>query len=324
MERPKKFILQNKRGTQVALTNVGASIIDLKIIDRSGKPCSVVAGFKAPADYLDSSYQHSNLCLGATVGRVAGRISKGGFALKGQFYELTQEHSEHLHGNSSGFQHKIWKARSTQNQGEIIFTLHQSAGSCGYPGNLNVQATYSLNNDNVLSIIYKAETDQTTVINMCNHTYFNLNGEGSVRDHLLKIPADRFLETTADLIPTGRFLEVHKHNLDFRTETVLSNSIGEGLDLAYVLNSACEPIFLYAPRTGIAMQIQTNQKGLVVYTPKNFDGLELSKADYKEFPAICLEAQGLPDAPNRPEFPSVVLEPGQQYLSKTSYSFRIR
>lgn len=319
MNQPQRFTLKNTSGTRISLTNVGASIMDIQIADRQGKLLSVVAGFDRPEQYMAVSYQHTNLSLGASVGRVAGRISGGGFSLDGKFYPVYQNEGRHLHSEHCGFQHQLWVAEPISDTA-IRFVLRQEE-NCGYPGTVAVNALYELSEENVLSLTYSAKTDKPTVINMCNHAYFNLNGGGSVLDHKLRIAADHFLETTTEIIPTGKLLPVEQHNLDFRNSTVLKAQLGQGLDHAFNLNGNSEVAELYAPKTGIGLKISSNQKAVVVYTPPSLSGQELSNKTYVDHPAICLEMQGFPDAPNHENFPSIRLNPGEEYLNKTSYAF---
>lgn len=316
------YTLFNSKGTKVTLSNAGAAITDIQFLDKHGILQHLVAGFDRVEDYLSAKTKAWNLCLGASVGRVANRISGGGFHLDGQFYALPQNNGMHLHSESCGFQHQIWTVKEQTNN-KLIFALEQEAGSCGYPGNIHVSATYTLNEENQLSLVYEATTDATTVLNLCNHAYFNLAGSGSVLDHRLYIPTQKFLETDKQVVPTGKLLDTKTHNKDFSVEARVGDRIGEGLDLAYALEKEHQPLRLFAPETGIEMQVVSNQLAVQVYTPPSFKGLVLRGDNNADFPAICLEMQGYPDAPNRPEFPSIVVQPNEVYRSATTYSFSV-
>ncbi|MDC7998492.1 aldose epimerase family protein [Gilvibacter sediminis] len=317
------YTLVNAQQTKLTLTNYGAAITDLQLLDKRGQKQHVVAGFNSAEDYLAPTTKAWNLCLGATVGRVANRISGGGFHLEGRFYPLPQNNGMHLHSEHCGLQHQIWTLKE-QSDSKIVFAIEQEAGSCGYPGSIQVTATYSLNDDNQVSLIYEATTDAATVLNLCNHAYFNLAGAGSVLDHRLFIPSQRFLETDVQLVPTGRLLDTKEHNKDFSTEAYVSDRIGLGLDMAYALQKDHQPLRLFSENTGIEMQVISDQLAVQVYTPPTFEGLPLRGNNEANFPAICLEMQGYPDAPNRPEFPSIVVQPNEVYRAATTYSFSVR
>lgn len=307
---------------RVLLTNVGAALMDIQFVDKYGILQSLVAGFPEAKDYLDPDYQSKNLCIGATVGRVAGRISRGGFTLGDTFYALPQNGGMHLHSETCGFQHQIWGVRSSTDK-MLVFELRQKAGTCGYPGTISVTATYTLSETNEITLIYEATSDADTVLNLCNHTYFNLAGDGSVKDHQLYIPSTQFLETLENMVPTGKLLDTREHNKDFSAQSRVGDRLGMGLDLAYALDKEHQPLRLYVPETGIEMQVVSNQLAVQVYTPPSFKGLGLRGDDNAEFPAICLEMQGYPDAPNRPEFPSIRVKPNEVYRSETTYSFSV-
>ena len=322
MSKPQQFTLSNSRRTRVTLTNVGAALMDIQFADKYGSLQSLTAGFSEVNDYLNPEYQSNNLCLGATVGRVAGRISNGGFTLGETYFKVPQNKGMHLHSESCGFQHQIWEVQSSTDK-RLVFELQQQAGTCGYPGTISVTATYTLTETDEISLIYEATSDTETVLNLCNHTYFNLAGSGSVKEHQLYIPSTQFLQTLANMVPTGKLLDTQKHNKDFSAQSRVGDRLGAGLDLAYALEKNHLPLRLYAPETGIEMQVSSNQLAVQVYTPSSFNGLNLRNQNYDVFPAICLEMQGYPDAPNRPEFPSVLLKPNEVYRSATTYSFRI-
>ncbi|WP_435579545.1 aldose epimerase family protein [Gilvibacter sp.] len=317
------FELKNAQGMRVLLTNVGAALMEIQCSDRDGNVQSLIPGFPKATDYLDADYQSKNLCIGATVGRVAGRISNGGFTLGETYFKVPQNKGMHLHSETCGFQHQVWEVQSHTDE-SLVFKLKQQAGTCGYPGTVSVTASYTLSETNEITLVYEATTDADTVLNLCNHTYFNLAGGGSVKEHQLFIPSTQFLETMDNMVPTGRLLDTQEHNKDFSTHSRVGDRLGTGLDLAYALEKDHAPLRLYAPETGIEMQVSSNQLAAQVYTPPNFKGLNLRDQKFEDFPAICLEMQGYPDAPNRPEFPSVLLKPNEVYLSETTYSFKLR
>lgn len=322
MSKAQEFTLTNSQGTRVVLTNVGASIMELSLKDRDGELRSVVAGFSSAEQYLDPEYQKKNLCHGASVGRVAGRLADGLLNVGSNYYILETDNGLHLHSGRCGFQHQVWEVAQQVGSESIKFKLFQEEGHCGYPGNVTVTAEYSLSENNELELVYKATTDAPTAINMCNHSYFNLSGGGTVLNHHLKIPAFLFLETDEYTVPTGKLLNTAEYNLDFNIARPIKECLGSGLDHALQIDRKGN-IELYSPESGIGVNIETNQAAVVVYTPQNFDGLQLANDTYGDFPAICLEFQAFPDAPNHANFPNIRLDPGQEYLNRTVYAFSV-
>ncbi|MEP2936988.1 MAG: aldose epimerase family protein [Gilvibacter sp.] len=323
MKKAQTINLTNALGTRLTLTNVGAAIMGLYIANKKGQLVNVVVGLKDAPAYVETSYQKSRLCLGATVGRYAGRISNGGFTLDDTFYPLESQEGFHIHGGSEGFQNQLWEVSEVAQQphAKAVFTLKNPTGA--YPGNLDITATYELSNDNELSISYTAKTDQKTVLNMANHAYFNLSETGSVGEQLLQIHADQILETDSKLIPTGGFINIDNTNCDYRQKRAVREPSFTGLDTVFVLNDKKPQLSITAQDTGITMQVSTNQKAVVVYTPLNFNGIELAEPNSAAYPAICFEAQNFPDAPNHPDFPSAVLLPGETYHNLTRYKFTV-
>ena len=326
MSKAQVIILKNKLGTQLALTNVGATLMSLVLKDKNGKPINVVAGLKDATAYASPAYQKSCVSLGATVGRYAGRISQGGFSLDGTNYRLENLDGVHLHGGSEGFQNQLWDVDSQNDKttSKAIFTLQSPEGAHGYPGNLNVRASYELTNDNELIIEYSATSDKKTVLNLTNHAYFNLDGTGSVANQLLQINASQILETDAQLLPTGNFIDLANTNFDYNKPTPVANQYFKGLDTVFVLNAngTNEPnVVLKSPTSGIKMQVSTNQKAVVVFTPPKFDKVKVHPTNKAAFPAICFETQNFPDAPNKSNFPSAELSSGETYRNRTVYKF---
>lgn len=324
MQKAQTIHLTNALGTTLTLTNVGASLMALHIKDRAGQWVNVVAGLKDATAYAQAAYQNSRLCLGASIGRYAGRISNGGFTLDTTFYPLETQGGFHLHGGSRGFQNQIWELVKTtkKSNAKAVFKLQDPEGE--YPGNLTVFATYELLDTNQLSILYTATTDKKTILNMANHAYFNLNGTGTICDHELQIDANKILETNALLIPSGRYLDVADVNCDYTKPRAVKAANFKGLDTVFVLNDKTASVGVKSLKTGISMQVITNQRAVVVYTPPNFNAIDLAQPNTADFPAICFEAQNFPDAPNQPDFPSAVLLPGETYNNLTQYTFTVQ
>ena len=307
----------------LTVTNYGATLIDLIVPDKNGKPVNVSAGLCRTEQYLESSYQDHELHLGGSIGRYAGRLSEP-LTIENKSHDIYAPDGVHLHGGRSGFDRKYWKLEDLI-YGEIpSVTLSYVSPHTeeGYPGNLRVRVTYALNDLNELIISYEAETDQTTIVNLTNHAYFNLNGKGTILDHMLQIHSDKHLEVNSDLIPTGNFLENKLTRFDYLKSTSLSEQTFKGLDDTFVLNNNEIKASLFSDKTGIKMNVYTNQPALVVFTPKKFPAMPLSN-EFGSFPAICFEAQNYPDAPKHVHFPSSILKEGERYINKTKYSFTI-
>ncbi|WP_461532393.1 aldose epimerase family protein [Sinomicrobium sp.] len=303
--------------------NYGATIQQLRVKDKNGKDINVVLGLDKEDDYLhDTSY------LGASVGRYAGRIDGRGFSLNGAHYDLYQENGVHLHGGKNGLSKQNWQLEALSEEGEhpfITYSITSPHLEEGYPGNLKITATYRLENQS-LKITYKAISDRDTVVNLTNHAYFNLNGEGSVLDHELKLNSKTFLELDDKLLPTGNFNEVAGTAYDFCTPTIIGQQAGfSGIDDVFVLDPSSEAALLYSQKTGIAMKVSTNQKAVVIYTPKELGSLPfVGGASYQTYSSICFEAENFPDAPNQDAFPSAVLKAGDTYCNETEFEFSIR
>lgn len=328
------FTLQNEAGCIAQVTTYGARLLSLWVPDNTGKYKDVVLGFSSLREVIkaDKSY------YGATVGRYANRIAFGQFELEGLQYRLaTNDGANHLHGGNQGFESKVWKVKSSDTSSvELTYlSIHQEEG---YPGNLTTCVKYHLSDENKLVIEYTAKTDQTTIINLTNHAYFNLKGEGdgTIKDHLLQINADQFTSIGHGSIPTGKIVPVEGTPLDFSKMTQMGAhiddefgqlGIGNGYDHNYVLRGKPGENRLAArvkePSYGLVMEVYTDQPGLQFYTGNSLDGSDVGKSGkpYLSRFGFCLETQHYPDSPNRPEFPSVVLRPHETFKSITSYKF---
>ena len=320
----KTLSLVNNQGSELQILNYGAAVLSFKLKDKSGNKVNVVVSPRAE-DFITSAYKEHNKCFGASVGRYAGRISKGEFKLDGTTYKLFEKGDVHLHGGEYGFQYKIWdfgEKTSTPNPSVKLSYLSKDSEE-SYPGNLEVEVKYTLTENNDLLIEYSAKTDKKTVINLTNHTYFNLNGGGSISDHFLKIEAEKILEVDKNLLPTGNLTKLKKHPKNFAESKLIGN---RKLDDTFVLKSEKDEVAarLFAPLTGIKMEVKTNQKALVAYAPENLpEDLNYQTEIAQEYPSLCLEAQNFPDAPNFRNFPESVLEPGEQYYNWISYNFSV-
>lgn len=293
----------------------------LQVPNREGIPTDVVIGFPNAEDYTIPAYQKLNFCLGATIGRYAGRISNGGFYLNNTFYPL--EDTITLHGGTEGFDKQFWKVEEV-NEGLnpfVIFSLESRGGAQGFPGNLKVYAKYQLI-DHALQISYTASTDAPTVLNLTNHSYFNLDGTGSVAGNVLFVNAQQILQTNEIVVPTGQFLSVKDTPYDYSKPATLDFQGHYGLDTPFVLKDGTVKASLYSEKSGIQMEVSTNQPAVVLFTPQDFPKMGLrNQAGFGHFPAICFECQNYPDAPNQQHFPSAILLPGEAYRNEITYSF---
>ncbi len=330
------YTLTNANGLQTAITNYGAIVVSLHAPDRDGKLADIVLGYPKLADYLkDTPY------FGAIVGRYGNRIAKGRFTLDGAEYTLaTNNDANHLHGGKIGFDKVLWDAEPFQNAHEVGLRLSylSADGEEGYPGNLQVTVCYALTNKNELKITYDATTDKPTVVNLTHHGYWNLIGQarGDILEHELMLNADRFTPIDAGLIPTGELRPVKGTPMDFTRPTRIGARInqddeqlgyGLGYDHNFVLNRTGEGLSLaarvYEATTGRVLEVQTTEPGVQFYSGNFLDGSNVGKGGraYKHRYGFCLETQHFPDSPNKPEFPSVVLRPGQRYQTTTVYRF---
>ena len=327
------FLLENEN-LKVFITNYGARIVSLIVLDRFDKPLDVVLGFKSIDDYLKANEPYH----GATIGRYANRISKGIFSLDGKKYNLPINNGvNHLHGGPNGFHDKIWSIVSF-NKEKIIMSLNSEDGEMGYPGNLDVELTYQIV-DNQLEIYYKATTDKKTPINLTNHSFFNLAGEGSgtINNHILKLNSDYFSPVDSNLIPTGEKRAVDGSPFDFRRPKAIGTDInssddqivyGGGYDHNFILNkqhqdSLSRAATVFEPNRGVKMEIFTTEPGIQFYGGNFMDGSDIGKYEkrflYRE--SFALETQHYPDSPNNQSFPNVFLLPTEIYKSKSIYKF---
>jgi aldose 1-epimerase len=328
------YTLTNKNGMSVSIMDYGATIISLRAPDRNGKLDDVVLGFDHLAQYLTAKDY-----FGATVGRYGNRISRGQFALDGTKYQLAVNNGPNaLHGGLRGFDKRMWSFEQVESDVPAVrFTYLSKDGEEGYPGNLYVSVTFSLNDDNELSIEYSASTDKKTVLNLTNHSYFNLHGagNGTILDELATLHADKFTPVDDTLIPTGEIKDVAGTPYDFRQPTAVGAHIKEltnkpqGYDFNYVLNKGYFSKTALAaviddPTTGRRLEVTTDQPGLQFYTGNFLTGyLGRDHKRYPQYGALCLETQHFPDSPNHDDFPSTVLQPGEDFKSKTVYAFKL-
>lgn len=325
------YTFSNSKGMTVKITNYGGIVTSMEVPAREGGSRDVVLGF----DNLES-YLAGHPYFGCIVGRYANRIAGGTFTLDGKSYALAQNAGgNHLHGGVEGFDKKVWQAHPFENKDEsgLILTYLSPDGEEGYPGNLKVTVTYSISNDNELRVRYLAKTDAPTVLNLTHHGYFNLDGqgEGDIMGHLLQINADRFTAISDQFIPTGELMEVEGGPMDFRQPKLIGRDFSQvagGYDHNFALNGAGGLEFaarLSSPKTGIVMEVLTNQPGIQFYAGNFLDGSLTGKEGkvYHQHYALCLETQHFPDSPNQPAFPNVVLRPGEAFESETVYRFSV-
>lgn len=332
------YTLDNGSGLKVAITDYGAAIVSIEAPDRANQPADVVLGFDSAEGYLG---QHPY--FGVIVGRYGNRIGGARFTLDGVTYKLTaNEGPNQLHGGIRGFDKALWQARDVSSASAPALELSYLSkdGEEGYPGNLSIKVVYTLSG-NDLRLDYHATTDKPTVLNPTNHSYFNLAGEGSgdILGHVLTIYASRFTPVSKDLIPTGELRSVEGTPFDFRTPTPIGARInaddeqirfGGGYDHNFVLDSGGKSLALAArvlePRSGRVLEVLTTEPGLQFYTGNFLDGSVKGKGGkpYAKRSGLCLETQHFPDSPNKPEFPSTVLRPGQEFRSTTIFRFSVQ
>jgi aldose 1-epimerase len=313
------YTLSNNNGVRVSITNYGGAITSIKVPDRNGVFGDVALGYDTIEEYTRNPRY-----LGALIGRYANRIAGGRFSLNGVEYQLAQNNdANHLHGGVKGFDKRIWKV--TETPAGLHLEYFSPDGEESYPGNLNVAVDYSLNDENELRIDYHATTDKDTIINLTNHSYFNLAGKGTILDHELTLRARNFTPVSADLIPTGEIRSVVGTPMDFRTARVIANG---GYDHNFVLDdwnhgSIRSVARLSEPSSGRVMEVFTTQPGIQFYSGNFLDGSLIGKGGiaYEKYAALCLETQHFPDSPNQPNFPSTVLRAGETYNETTIYKF---
>ncbi len=330
------YTLRNSKGLEASITNYGAILVSLRVPDRNGNVADVVLGFDSLHGYLS---EHPY--FGAVIGRYGNRIAGGRFVLDGLEYNLARNNGEnHLHGGIRGFDKAVWRPKELQAGGDscLEFTYLSEDGEEGYPGNLTATVRYTLTEDNELRLDYYATSDKATVINLTNHSYFNLSGAGNgdILAHRISINADSFTPVDRGLIPTGELRPVAGTPFDFRQPHAIGERIdgkdqqlvyGKGYDHNFVLNGPAGSLRPAArviePGSGRVVEVPTTEPGVQFYTGNFLDGTIRGKggAAYGHRYGFCLETQHFPDSPNQPQFPSVVLRPGAKYQSTTVYKF---
>lgn len=328
------YKLANKAGMQVAVTNYGAYLVGAWVPNKVGDLTSVIVGFDTIEGLLKQECYY-----GAVVGRYANRIANGKFTLDGMEYNLAINNGPNsLHGGKDNFSIKVWDAEQTNAQ-TVVLSLFSADMEEGYPGNLKVKVTYTLTDDNALTIIYEATTDKTTIVNLTNHAYFNLNGEGNgdILDHSLQINALSYTPINKNMIPTGEIAAVKNTPFDFTKPVKIGTKInqdneqlknGNGYDHNFVLDQHNKDIAVATvtgDKTGIRMEVFTDQPGMQLYTANFTPGTNIIRGKAKDDrrTSLALETQHFPDSPNQPHFPSTVLKPGDVYNTYTTFKFSV-
>ena len=328
------YVLKNNNGMEVCITNYGGRVVSIMVPDRNGKMTDVVLGYDNIAAYAASGENY-----GAIIGRYGNRIANGFFTLNNIDYQLPKNDNGHcLHGGPHGYHVQVWDADQL-NKKTLKLTYISKDGEAGFPGNLDIKVTYTLTDDNALDILYDATTDKTTVVNLTNHSYFNLSGEegSNITNHMIMINADGYTPVNSQLIPVSESAPVEGTPMDLRQPTVIGSMLvdtfeqlvyGRGFDHNWILNTsgdvaklACKVI---SEVSGIGLEVYTNEPGVQFYTG-NFMGRDNGKfkVAYPHRGALCLETQHYPDSPNHPDFPSTVLHPGEKYFSRCIYKFTV-
>lgn len=332
------FTLVNKNNVKATVSDYGGRLVSLHVPDKNGKLTDVVVGMASASAYESATEPY----FGATIGRFGNRIAKGKFTLEGKDYTLPINNAPNtLHGGTNGFQYVLWEAQQPDAQTLVLTYLSKDMDQ-GFPGNLKAKVTYTLTDDNALQLDYEATTDKPTVVNLTNHAFFNLNGEGSgdILGHLLQINAESYTPVSATLIPTGKIEPVANTPFDFRQPTAIGARIktqneqlknGLGYDHNYVLAkeksaSRAKAAIVVGDKSGIKMEVFTQEPGLQLYSGNFMQSKNTfkggSKDDFRT--AFCLETQHFPDAPNQPSFPSTVLRPGETYKTSSVYQFSVQ
>lgn len=331
----KLFTLTNSKGSSVELSSLGAGIVSVVVPDSEGNMADIALGYASPADYL-----YDGPCAGKTPGRYANRIALGKFSIDGTDYQLAVNNGPNaLHGGPEGFQNQLWNAEEIENG--VRFTYTSVDGEENYPGTLKVMVEYTFDDNNQLTVRIKAETDKATVVNLTNHTYWNLRGEnsGNIFDHTMKMKCSRFLPGSDSLIPTGEMQPVAGTPMDFTSAKPLGKDIkadfpainyAKGYDSSWVIDNWEKGKFLDAvvviedAVSGRILEIGTTQPAAHVYTGNWLAGSPISKSgrSYNDYDGVAVECQGMPDAPNRPAFPSQLLRPGEIYDETIRFTFK--
>ena len=329
------YILRNKNNMEVCITNFGGRIVSVMVPDKDGQMRDVVLGFDSIQDYISKPSD-----FGASIGRYANRINQGKFTLDGVEYQLPRNNYGHcLHGGPQGFQYRVYDAVQLNPQ-ELQLTYVAKDGEEGFPGNITCKVLMKLTDDNAIDIQYEAETDKPTIVNMTNHSYFNLDGDaGSNAEHLLTIDADYYTPVDSTFMTTGEIVPVEDTPMDFRTPMPVGERIndfdfvqlknGNGYYHNWVLNAKGDinrrAASLKSQKTGIVLDVYTNEPGVQVYAGNFLDGSLTGKKGitYNQRASVCLETQKYPDTPNKPEWPSAVLRPGEKYMSQCIFKFSV-
>ncbi|WP_282179310.1 aldose epimerase family protein [Maribacter stanieri] len=332
-----QFSLKNKGGIEVRIITFGGRITEINTADKNGKLENVVLGFNSL-----EQYEKKNPFFGALVGRYGNRISKGKFSLNGTEYSLAKNNGENnLHGGLKGFDKVVWKVENVEEStsfASLKLSYYSADMEEGFPGNLKTTVTYTLHSNNSLDVLYEATTDKTTIINLTQHSYFNLSGNFSqlIENHEVEIDADKFVPVDASLIPTGELASVENTPFDFRKSKIVETAInraheqlkiGGGFDHCWVLNGKGYRSVAKAhhKESGRVMEVFTDQPGMQFYTGNFLDGTlpAPNKGVYAKRSGLCFETQHFPDSPNQPQFPDTTLGPGQKYETKTTFKFYI-
>lgn len=330
------YTLKNANGMEVCITNFGGRIVSIMVPDRNGDFKDVVLGFDSVQAYFPQNNQSD---FGASIGRYANRINQGKIVIDGDTIQLPKNNFGHcLHGGFTGWQYQVYSAEQT-NDSTLVLTMDSPDGDNNFPGNVKATVTYTLLSDNAIDIDYKATTDKTTVINMTNHSYFNLNGDPTVpiTNNILTVNATRYTPVDSTYMTTGEIAEVKDTPMDFTTAKVVGEDIekvdfeqiknGNGYDHNWVLDAQGDEsqvaATLLSPLTGIQLDVYTNEPGIQVYSGNFLDGKTTGKHGivYQQRTGICLETQKYPDTPNKPEWPSAYLNPGETYHSHCVFKF---
>lgn len=340
----KLYTLSNNNGMEVCITNFGGRIVSLVVPDKNGKQTDVVLGYDNIAQYADSINSPSD--FGAAIGRYANRINKGKLNIDGKDIQLPINNYGHcLHGGPSGWQYQVYDAKQL-NDTTLQLTILSKDGDNNFPGNVKASVTYTLKSNNSLDIAYRATTDKETVINMTNHSYFNLNGDPSkdVENCILYINADKYTPSDSTFMTTGEIAKVDNTPMDFRKPTAIGKNVNNfsfdqiknamGIDHNWCLNTYKNgkgddtkvAASLYSPKTGIMLEVYTNEPGIQVYTGNFLNGKVKGKKGiaYNKHASCCLETQKYPDTPNKKDWPTANLKPGEEYYSHCVFKFSIK